>query len=243
MTVLRGCAFGPGTDAPYGPLVRALGRPSPSSPDDELRSVMGTATDELVRLLPELGPRVEGESDGDGETPRRHLTTVPERRQARLLEGVLGVLGRLGERRPLLLVIEDLHRADAATRTLVSFLSRIARSQRLAIVGTYQADAIRRDDPWSQDLTQLAGAPRPPGRLTLGPLDRDDLARLIECDRGRAVVGQRPGRGRRAVRRPAAGGRGAAGGTSRAAHGVADVVRSRTWSWPGSTSAPRRAAA
>jgi DNA-binding CsgD family transcriptional regulator/tetratricopeptide (TPR) repeat protein len=96
-----------------------------------------------------------------------------------LLEGVLGVLSRLAERAPVLLVMEDLHRADAGTRTLVSFLARIARSQRLAIVGTFQGDATRRSDPWAVDLRALEAAPRPPQRLSLQPLDRDDLARLI----------------------------------------------------------------
>jgi DNA-binding CsgD family transcriptional regulator/tetratricopeptide (TPR) repeat protein len=179
MTVLRGGAFGPSTDSPYAPLVRAL-RPSLAAlPDADLAAVMGSATEELLRLMPELGTRLGQRDDG-----KRTLTTVPERRQARLLEGILGVLGRLGERRPILLVIEDLHRADAGTRTLVSFLARIARAQRLAIVGTYQADAIRRDDPWAIDLRSLEGAPRQPQRLTLGPLGRDDLARLIEAIEG-----------------------------------------------------------
>ena len=183
MTVLRGCAFGDATDPPYAPLVRALRPALAGLPDDELADVMGQATDELLRLLPELGARL-GVRDGDGGPT---LITVPERRQPRLLEGILGVLGRLGERRPALLVIEDLHRADAGTRTLVTFLARIARLQRLAIVATYQADAIRRHDPWSVDLRSLDGAPRPPDRLTLGPLGRDDLARLIE-----AIEGERP---------------------------------------------------
>jgi DNA-binding CsgD family transcriptional regulator/tetratricopeptide (TPR) repeat protein len=152
-------------------------------PDEDLAAIMGSATEELLRLLPELAGRL-GARDDTG-TPA--LTTVPERRQARLLEGILGVLGRLGERRPVLLVIEDLHRADAGTRTLVTFLARIARAHRLAIVGTYQADAIRRDDPWAIDLRSLDGAPRRPDRLTLGPLGRDDLAGLIE-----AIEGERP---------------------------------------------------
>jgi DNA-binding CsgD family transcriptional regulator/tetratricopeptide (TPR) repeat protein len=183
MTVLRGCAFGPATDSPYAPLVRALRPPLAALPDDDLASVMGSATEELLRLLPELGPRL-----GEHREPDRVArTTVPERRQARMLEGILGVLGRLGERRPVLLVIEDLHRADAGTRTLATFLARIARLQRLAIVGTYQADAIRRDDPWAIDLRSLDGAPRQPDRLTLGPLGRDDLARLIE-----SIEGERP---------------------------------------------------
>ncbi len=183
MTVLRGRAFGVATDAPYAPLVRAMRPALAALPDADLAAIMGSATDELLRLLPELEARL-GVRDDDG---RRTLTTVPERRQARLLEGILGVLGRLGERRPVLLVIEDLHRADAGTRTLVTFLARIARAQRVAIVGTYQADAIRRDDPWAIDLRALDGAPRQPDRLTLGPLGRDDLARLIE-----AIEGERP---------------------------------------------------
>jgi DNA-binding CsgD family transcriptional regulator/tetratricopeptide (TPR) repeat protein len=89
--------------------------------------------------------------------------------------------------RPVLLAMEDLHRADAGTRTLVSFLARIARTQRLAVVGTYQGDAIRREDPWAEDLASLERAPRPPARLTLPPLGRDDLARLIE-----SIEGSRP---------------------------------------------------
>lgn len=176
MMVIRGGAFGPGTDEPYAPLVRALRPVLTTLPDDELSTVLGSATDELMKLMPDLAERV-----GAGADPsRRPSRTVAERRQARLLEGILGAIGRLGERRPVLLVMEDLHRADAGTRTLVTFLSRIARVQRLAIVGTYQADAIRREDPWSHDLATLATAARRPTRLSLAPLGRDDLARLIE---------------------------------------------------------------
>jgi DNA-binding CsgD family transcriptional regulator/tetratricopeptide (TPR) repeat protein len=182
MTVLRGCAFGAMTDAPYAPLARALRPAVAALPDRDLAAIMGSATDELIRLLPELAGRI-----GAPDPARHALTTVPERRQARLLEGILGVIGRLGERRPVLLVLEDLHRADAGTRTLATFLARIARAQRVAIVGTYQADAIRRDDPWAIDLRSLEGAPRQPHRLTLGPLGRDELARLIE-----SIEGERP---------------------------------------------------
>ena len=175
MTVMRGAAYGNATDAPYQPLIRALRAALEELPDDDLGEVLGTATEEIVRLIPGLASRVDG-TRGAG---RRLGTVVPERRQPRLLEGVLGVVGRLGERRPVLLIIEDLHRADAGTRALVTFLARIARSQRLAIVGTYQADAIRREDPWSLDLAGLDAAPRPPSTLTLPPLTRDELARLI----------------------------------------------------------------
>ncbi len=183
MTVIRGGAFGPATDSPYAPIVRALRPILRELSDDDLGAVLGSATDELVRLIPEVAERV----GGPGEDGRRVLTAVPERRQPRLLEGILGALGRLGEQRPVLLVVEDLHRADAATRTLVTFLARLARTQRLAIVGTYQADAIHRDHPWSHDLDGLARAPRQPHRLSLAPLGRGELARLIE-----SIEGARP---------------------------------------------------
>jgi DNA-binding CsgD family transcriptional regulator/tetratricopeptide (TPR) repeat protein len=183
MLVVRGGAYGLGTDRPYAPFIRALRPTLANLPDDVFQTVIGSASDELLRLLPELAPRLPATPTDGG--PNR--TTVPERRQPRLLEGVLGVLSRLSEIRPVLVAIEDLHRADAGTRTLVAFLARIARDQRLAIVGTYQADAIRRDDPWSIDLRALARAPRQPQRMTLGPMGRDDLARLIE-----AIEGERP---------------------------------------------------
>ena len=96
------------------------------------------------------------------------------------MEGILGLLGRLGEQRPVALVLEDLHLADAATRALVAFLARISREQRLAIIGTHQPDVVARDDPWMADLAAILTGPRPPERLTVQPLDRDELAALIE---------------------------------------------------------------
>ena len=78
-----------------------------------------------------------------------------------------------------MLVLEDLHRADAATRALVTFLARISRDQRLAIIGTHQPDVVARDDSWTSDLEAILTGSRPE-RLALPPLDRDELAALIE---------------------------------------------------------------
>ena len=181
-TVLRG-ATARGPDAPYAPILRAL-RPALEALDDAaLETVLGTAAEEAIRLMPELGPRLAAL----GGAPPMATTTVPERRQARTLEGILGILGRLGERRPVLLVLEDLHRGDPATRATVMFLARIARLQRLAIVATYNPDEVTRTQPWAADLAMLTAAPRPPTELELEPFGRDELAQLIE-----AIEGERP---------------------------------------------------
>ncbi len=176
MRVLRGGALPAGTDEPYGPVERSVGPALDELSDDDLVTVLGPAAADLARILPGLAARL----DAAGRLPTTRHEGAPERRQARALEGVLGMLGRLGERQPIVLVLEDLHRADAATRALVTFLARIASDQRLALIFSDQPDIVPRDDPWTSALASIAAAPRPMERLTLPLLDRGELASLIE---------------------------------------------------------------
>ncbi len=176
MRVLRGGAMPAGTDEPYGPLVRSLGPALDALPDDELDMVLGPATADVARILPSIAARL----DAAGRSPLSRPEGAAERRQARALEGVLGMLGRLGERQPIVLVLEDLHRADAATRALVTFLARIASDQRLALIASDQPDIVPSDDPWTSAVASIAAAPRPLERMALPLLDRGELASLIE---------------------------------------------------------------
>ncbi len=66
---------------------------------------------------------------------------------SQLLELVLGLLGRLSDRRPLLLVLEDLHWSDQSTRELVSFLIRTLRGVRVVLLATYRSDELNRRHP------------------------------------------------------------------------------------------------
>jgi DNA-binding CsgD family transcriptional regulator/tetratricopeptide (TPR) repeat protein len=181
--VLRGRALPIGADEPYAPVLRALGPLLMGLPDAELVDVLGTSAEDLVRLLPALAGRPAVRD----ALPARPSMTSPERRQARVLEAVLGVLGRVAARRPVALIVEDLHHADAASRSLVAFLGRIARHQRLALLATYQPDELTRSHPLSAELVRMADSPRPPSRLELGPLGRDDIAALME-----GIDGERP---------------------------------------------------
>lgn len=187
LTMLRASAWPGGDDEPYGPLIRAVGPTLMALSPDILAHRLGSATAEVIRLLPELATRLDA---ADIEPPREPSVTAAERRQARTLEGILGLLGRLGEHQPVVLILEDLHRADAATRALVTFLARIARGQRLALIATHQPDVVMREDPWAADLAALGSPPKPIERWTLPPLDRDELAALIEGIEGeRASAG------------------------------------------------------
>jgi DNA-binding CsgD family transcriptional regulator/tetratricopeptide (TPR) repeat protein len=177
LTVLRAGAWPGGDDEPYGPLIRAIGPTLRATPAADLAERLGPAIQELLRLLPDLAV---GLREAGVDLPPEPVPTTPERRQARTLEGILGLLGRLGAVQPVVLILEDMHRADAATRALVTFLARIARTQRLALIVTHQPDVVMRDDPWTDDLATLAQPPQPIERWGLPPLDRDELAALIE---------------------------------------------------------------
>jgi len=180
---LRGRALPAGTDEPYAPVLRAIGPLLRGLRDAELGAVLATGAEDVARLLPDLGPRLSPL----GMLPARATVASPERRQARLLEAVLGVLGRLSERRPVVLVVEDLHNADAATTALVAFLARIARAQRLCLIATFQPGELTRSHPLAAEIAGMVESPRPPERLEIGPLSRDEIAELIE-----GIEGERP---------------------------------------------------
>jgi DNA-binding CsgD family transcriptional regulator len=157
MLILEGgcVSLGDGGGLPFAPIVEALRRlPTILASDeadglgtiDELRS---PATAELGRLIPELG---SGASADVGTFDR------PEWIQARIFEGLLALLRALGERRPVVLILEDLHWADGSTRDVTSFLARNARTERLVVIGTYRTDELHRRHPlrpWLSEMERL----------------------------------------------------------------------------------------
>jgi DNA-binding CsgD family transcriptional regulator/tetratricopeptide (TPR) repeat protein len=182
-TVLRGRAVPGGDDEPYAPILRAIRPTLLEASDGDLVDLLGPGIEDGLRLLPELHTRL-GQTDGLFDHP---TVTAPERRQARLLEGILGVLIRLGERHPVVLILEDLHHADAGTRAFATFLARVQRPRRVCLVATFQPDEITRSHPLTGEILAMTAARRPAQRLPLEPLGRDELADLIE-----AIEGERP---------------------------------------------------
>ena len=103
---------------------------------------------------------------------------------------VLGLLAELAAAAPVLLVLEDLHWADASTRDLLTFLSRVLRTERVAIVGTYRTDDLHRRHPLRPVLAELQRLPTVTA-LPLGPLPPAALAEHLTA----LADAQRPGPG------------------------------------------------
>ena len=169
--------------AAYGAIADGLGAWLATLDDLELSRVVGPGAEPLSRLLPELAPRL----GADAVVSRRREAIAPERRTAWLNEAIHGLLARGGERRPVLLVLEDLQNADAGTRGLATFLTRVTRPARLCVIATYATDRIAIGHPLLPELAAIGQAASPPDRLELGPLDRGELAQLVA-----ELEGERP---------------------------------------------------
>jgi DNA-binding CsgD family transcriptional regulator len=163
---------------PLAPLVDALRTLTRSLPPETLAEVLGPAGTGLARLLPELAPRI---------APANLPGNPPEDLQkAQLLEMVLGLLYRLSEVQPVLLLIEDLHWADQSTLDLIAFLARSLREARVLLVATYRSDELHRRHPLRPLLIAWERV-RSIDRIELRRFNRDEVtAQLV------AILGGEP---------------------------------------------------
>src|SRR5690606_18468709 len=75
---------------------------------------------------------------------------------------------------PLVLVLEDLHWADASTRDLLRFLLARLSDERLLVLATYRSDDLHRLHPLRGLLAELVRLPAVE-RLDLAPFDASEL--------------------------------------------------------------------
>jgi predicted ATPase len=174
--LLGSCIPLSGGGLPYGPIVDAL-RPLARDLDPaELGELLGPAPHDLARLLPGATPQPQ----------QRLAEQVSEFARARLFELVLRFLDRLGQRRPVVLVVEDAHWADRSTLDLLIFLIRMAHQERLLILATYRSDELHSAHPLRTALAELDRSWHLE-HLELSRFNRAEVAALVG-----SILGQPP---------------------------------------------------
>jgi DNA-binding SARP family transcriptional activator len=142
------------------PLVEALRSVLMRSTPEDARRVLGQHAGPLADLLPEI-ERVLG--------PIPYDRAGPEAEHYRILDAFGSVLANLGERRPTLLLIEDLQDAGQSTLEALHFTSSYLRHARVLVLAAsrhFDADETR---------LRLADVST---HVELGPLDKEAIAEL-----------------------------------------------------------------
>jgi DNA-binding CsgD family transcriptional regulator/tetratricopeptide (TPR) repeat protein len=172
-TLSGGCVQMGDDSLPYAPIVEALRRLASEVPSPDLRRLVGPGSWELTRLVPDFAlalPRTDEDSDEPSGS-----------NQGRLFEALLGLFRRLAADRPLLVVIEDLHWADASTIGFLGYLGRNLTGA-LVLVATYRGDELHRRHPLLPFLAELARRRRI-DRIDLLPFDRREISELVRAIR------------------------------------------------------------
>ena len=156
-----------------------------SSRPSELRSALGAGGGELTRLLPDLPALV-------GELPEP-VEADPDTERHRLHTAVADLLASVSRERPLLLVLEDGHWADAPTLLLLRHLARAAWNARLLLLATFRDTEADVPGELSETLADLRRS-EDVVRMRLAGLSGAEVADLV----GRAAGGDLGARAARA---------------------------------------------
>jgi predicted ATPase len=170
----RGRAFEPAMGVPYQAVSDALAAALAPLPDEELGAVIGNAGHDLCVLVPELAPRL----DVLGIDRSAPQLIAPDQLGRRVVESILGTIERLAGTGVLLLVLEDIHFADPATRGLIDALQGVGRALPVCLVVSYQPDELHRRHP-VQDLADRLTDDPEVVRIELGPLTSTELEKLV----------------------------------------------------------------
>lgn len=127
----------------------------------------------IGELVPELVP----------EAARTGTRLDPDKARFRLMDAVSSLLLTTATREPLILILEDLHTADADTLALLEFAVRQLHTSRALIIGTFRDAEIQR--PRIGNI--VARLRRAAIQLPLRRLDRDEIREYV-----RMTTGQRP---------------------------------------------------
>ena len=142
-----------------------------SADSDRLREEMRDGAHEISDIVPEVRDLVSEDVDG-------RLGEGPEQARFRLFDAVSSFFVRASSRRPLLIVLDNLHWAHTSSLLLLNFLATAIVDQRILIVGTYRDEDITRGHPLIHALGELNRLDHF-DRLILRGLTSNDIANYI----------------------------------------------------------------
>ena len=167
--VLWAPAWEPGGAPAYWHWIQTLRSLAAAHDRQALVRDLGVGAQELARLVPHLraGVRLAEPGPPEGDDAR-----------FKMFDAVAGFLRRASDRKPLVVVLEDLHAADGGTLGLLRFVIENGAG-RLAVIGTTRDP--RRDPVNPEVVDPLTELRRRMTTLPLGGLGPHDVAVMLEA--------------------------------------------------------------
>jgi tetratricopeptide (TPR) repeat protein len=157
---------------PYLPIAEVLQTAIRSLAGERLEEALGPHAPEIVKLVPELATRIVKLE------PSPPLE--PNQERLRLYESVRAFLTGLARRQPMVVLLDDLHWADAGTLQLLRHVARGLRAERLLVVGTYRDVEVDRTHPLSAVLAEM-NRERLHRRILIRGLAPEHVAAMIQA--------------------------------------------------------------
>jgi DNA-binding CsgD family transcriptional regulator len=169
------CSEEPGAP-PYWPWLQLIRTYLAHHDEHSLDQAIGPAKEQLASLDPDLVGRLAEDIPESAETDAAKA-------RFRLFDSIAGFWRRAAARQPLLLVIDDLHRADVPSLRLLEFVMAEAGTSRLLMLGTYRDAEVARQHPLSNTLAELHRHVRVQ-RLLLGGFSPAETAQFVAAATG-----------------------------------------------------------
>jgi DNA-binding CsgD family transcriptional regulator len=161
---------------PYWPWVQIIRTVLRDHAADVLLNELGGGASDMAGIVPEIRDRLPGLD------PPARLENAAEARW-RMFETIRRFIAGLCKRQPVLILLDDLHWADAPSLRLLEFLATELTDSRLLLVGTYRQTELSRRHPLSDALGGLARAPHVT-RIQLAGLSIEEVHDFITAATG-----------------------------------------------------------
>ncbi len=172
------CYEQPGAPA-YWPWLQILRELANANSDDELRVLLAGGADAIATLVPDVGARI-------GVAPMEMADSKHGDQRFFLFDAIVRVIAKSAANVPLVLILDDLHWADASSLALLEYLSKELRRLRCVIVCGYRDVEVTRKSPLLATLGELSRASRIE-RLRLAGLSIEETGELTAVVSGTPI--------------------------------------------------------
>jgi DNA-binding SARP family transcriptional activator/tetratricopeptide (TPR) repeat protein len=160
----------------FWPWVQILRAWMQTCTTQRLGEILASDAAVIAQLVPEITERLPGLA--------APLELEPAQARFRLFDAVTRVLKRVANAQPLVVVVDDLHRADMPSLRLLQFLARELGDAHLLVIGTFRDAKADLDEVVVGVLAELGRQPVT-HRITLEGLGEQDVGCFVERATGR----------------------------------------------------------